>query len=152
MLNNAGMVSFSNTMDISLEEWDRVMQVNVTSALLLSKKVAPIMKEKGKGSIINTGSIAGISAKYGPVAYCTSKHALNGITKALAREFGPQIRVNAILPGAILTAMVENIGGEAALSGMIEATSLKRIGTGKEIGTTALFSLLTTHLISPGNF
>lgn len=139
LFNNAGVLSLTNTMDISLEEWDKVMQVNFTSALILSKKVAPIMKAKGSGSIINTGSVAGTSARWGPVAYCTSKHAMNGLTKAMARELGPEIRVNAILPGAIITAMLDSVGGEAAMDGMKQMSPLKRLGKGREIGTAALF-------------
>ena len=107
LFNNAGLLSLKSSLDISLEEWDKVMQVNCTAALILSKKVASIMKTKGKGCIINTGSVAGTSARWGAAAYCTSKHAIGGLTKALARELGPEIRVNAILPGAIVTAMLE---------------------------------------------
>lgn len=139
LFNNAGLLSQTPTLDIGLEEWDNTMQVNVTSALMLAQMVAPIMKEKGKGVIINTGSIAGTSASWGPVAYATSKHAMNGLTKALARELGPEIRVNAILPGAILTAMLDSAGGEEAMEPMKQMSPLKRIGQGREIGTVALF-------------
>lgn len=139
LFNNAGLLSIKNVMELPLEEWDTVMQVNLTSALILAKKVAPIMKAKGKGCIINTGSVAGTSARWGMTAYCTSKHAMNGLTKALARELGPEIRVNAILPGAIITAMLDSVGGEAAVEGMKQMSPLKRVGQGREIGTTALF-------------
>lgn len=139
LFNNAGMLSINSSLDVSIEEWDKAMQVNVTAALILAKKVAPIMKAKGKGSIINTGSIAGTSARWGPAAYCTSKHAINGLTKALARELGPEIRVNAILPGAIKTAMLDSVGGEDAVAGMKEMSPLKRVGEGREIGFVALF-------------
>ncbi len=139
LFNNAGLLSIKGTMDISIEEWDKIMQVNMTAALMLSQKVAPVMKAKGKGTIINTGSVAGTAARWGAVAYCTSKHAMNGLTKALARELGPEIRVNAILPGAIVTAMLDSVGGEAAAEGMKQMSPLKRIGQGREIGTAALF-------------
>lgn len=139
LFNNAGLLSVASSETISVEEWDRIMQVNVTAALILAQKVAPIMKAKGKGSIINTGSIAGTSARWGAAAYCTTKHAMNGLTKALAREMGPEIRVNAILPGAIITAMLDSVGGESAVDGMKQMSPLKRVGQGREIGTTALF-------------
>lgn len=139
LFNNAALLSTESTLDISIEEWDKIMQVNITAAMILSKKVAPIMKAKGKGCIINTGSVAGTSARWGAVAYCTSKHGLNGLTKALARELGPEIRVNAILPGAIITAMLDSVGGEEAAAGMKEMSPLKRVGQGREIGTVALF-------------
>ena len=74
------------------------------------------MKEKGKGVIINTSSVAGAHAHHGPVGYVTSKrYALNGLTKSMAWELGPEIRANAILPGAIVTAMLNSIGGEDAV-------------------------------------
>ncbi len=72
------------------------MNVNVTSAFVLTKLVAPVMKEKGEGHIINTSSVAGCAAHWGPVAYSTSKHAMNGLTKAMANELGPEIHVNGI--------------------------------------------------------
>lgn len=139
LFNNAGLLSLTPSYDITLEEWDRVMTCDVTSALVLAQKVYPIMKEKGSGSIINTSSVAGISARYGTVAYCTAKHAMNGLTVALAREMGPEVRCNAIAPGAILTAMVDSIGGIDTIAPMIASSPLNRAGSGREIGKVALF-------------
>jgi 3-oxoacyl-[acyl-carrier protein] reductase len=139
LFNNAGLLSLTPSPDITMEEWDRVMTCDVTAALVLAQKVYPIMKEKGAGSIINTSSVAGISARYGPVAYCTAKHAMNGLTAALAREMGPEIRCNAIAPGAIVTAMLESVGGTDSLKPMIASSPLNRAGSGREIGTVALF-------------
>jgi 3-oxoacyl-[acyl-carrier protein] reductase len=139
LYNNAGQLSVTPILDLTLEELNQVTQVNVNAAFILTKKVAPIMKAKGKGAIINTGSVAGTAARHGLFAYCTTKHAVNGLTRAMARELGPEIRVNAILPGAIMTAMLESVGGEAAVGGMVEMSPLKRIGQGREIGTAALF-------------
>lgn len=78
---------------------------------------------------------------------------MSGLTKALARELGPEIRVNAILPGAIATAMLDSAGGEDAMEPMKQMSPLKRIGRGREIGTVALFlatddsSFITGQLI-----
>lgn len=139
LFNNAGALSLSPIQEISLEEWNNVFNVNVTSVLYLTQLIAPIMKEKGKGVIINTGSVAGFDAHHGFVAYCSSKHALGGLTKSMAWELGPEIRVNGIAPGAIHTAMVDSIGGPDALAGMREGSPLKRIGTPEDIATVALF-------------
>lgn len=139
LYNNAGLLSITPISELSLQEWDDVMRVNVTAPLYLSQLVAPIMKEKGKGVIINTGSVAGAHARHGLAAYVTSKHALSGLTKSMAFEYGPQIRVNAILPGAIMTAMVESVGGEAAIKHLIQASPLKKSGEPEEIATVALF-------------
>lgn len=137
--NNAGMITFKTTWDISEEEWNRVFRVNVYAPLLLAQKVAPIMKEKGKGVIINTASIASTSARWGSSAYTASKHAMMGLTKALAREMGPEIRVNAILPGAIKTEMLDSAGGPDAVEPMRQMSPLKRLGEGSDIASVAIF-------------
>ncbi len=139
LFNNAGMLSTAPLKDLTLEEWNRVMQVNVTAPLYLTQLAAPIMKEKGKGIVINTGSVAGAHAHHGTPAYVTSKHAVSGLTKSLAWELGPEIRVNAILPGAIMTAMVDSVGGEAAVKHLVEGSPLKKAGQSEEIATAALF-------------
>ena len=139
LMNNAGQLSVTPILDISLAEWTSVMNVNVTSAMLLTQKVAPIMKQNGGGHIINVASVAGCAAHWGPVAYCTSKHAMMGLTKSMALELGPDIHVNGICPGAIRTAMLDSAGGEDAMGFMKERSPLHRIGEGSEIATTALF-------------
>ena len=139
LFNNAGMLSLKPILDLSLEEFQTVMNVNVTSAFLLTKLVAPVMKAKGEGHIINTSSVAGCAAHWGPLAYCTSKHAMNGLTKAMANELGPEIHVNGIQPGAIRTAMLDSAGGEEAMGFMKQRSPLGRIADGIEIATVALF-------------
>ena len=139
LFNNAGQLSVTPILELTLEEWQRVMNVNVTSALLLTQKVAPVMKAHGGGHIINTASVAGCAAHWGPVAYCTSKHAMMGLTKAMALELGPDIHVNGICPGAIRTAMLDSAGGEDAMGFMKERSPLHRIGEGSEIASVVLF-------------
>ncbi len=155
VFNNAGAITYKNTMEIDLEEWNRIYAINVTSHLIMAQKVAPIMKEKGEGYIVNTGSIAGTSARWGLSAYATTKHAVSGLTKALARDLGPEIRVNAILPGAINSEMLDSAGGADgdAVAPMKDMSPLGRIGQGREIGEAALFlatpqsSFITGQLI-----
>ncbi|NLY77791.1 MAG: glucose 1-dehydrogenase [Tissierellia bacterium] len=139
LFNNAGMLSITPLQELSIEEWENTFKVNVTAPLLLAQLVAPIMKEKGKGVIINTSSVAGAHAHHGMAAYVSSKHALCGLTKSMAWELGPEIRVNAILPGAIVTAMLESVGGEDAVIHLKEGSPLKRVGASEEIATAALF-------------
>lgn len=139
LFNNAGMLCLSKTPEITLEEWTQTFMVNVTAPMLLAKRCAPVMKAKGKGVIINTGSIAGTSARWGHIAYCSSKHAVNGLTRALARELGPEIRCNAILPGAIQTAMLDTFGGADSVEPMRQMSPLKILGSGENIASTALF-------------
>lgn len=139
LFNNAGMLSTTPIMDLKLEELYDVFNVNVASALYLTQLVAPIMKKKGKGVIINTSSVAGYAAHHGFAAYVTTKHAVEGLTKSMAFELGPEIRANAIAPGAIHTAMVDSVGGPEALKGMIQGAPLKRIGQPIDIATVAVF-------------
>ncbi len=141
LVNNAGQLSTTPFLELSLEEWTSVMNVNVNMAILLGQLCAKVMKEKGGGHIVNVSSVAGTSARWGATAYCTSKHAMMGLTKAMARELGPDIHVNGICPGAILTAMLESIGGEKAAEelGMTAMSPLKRVGRGSEIASTILF-------------
>ena len=139
LFNNAGMLSMSPLMELSIEEWNNVFTVNVTSALRLTQLVAPVMKEKGKGTIINTCSVASFGANHGFAAYVDSKHAMMGLTRSIAWELGPEIRCNGIAPGLIHTAMVDSIGGPSALQQMIDQCPVKRCGEGQDIATTALF-------------
>ena len=139
LFNNAGMLSMSPLMELSIEEWNNVFTVNVTSALRLTQLVAHVMKEKGKGTIINTCSVASFGAHHGFAAYVDSKHAMMGLTRSIAWELGPEIRCNGIAPGLIHTAMVDSIGGPSALQQMIDQCPVKRCGEGQDIATTALF-------------
>ena len=113
LFNNAGLLSVTPLMEMTKEEWDKVFDVDVYAAF------APVMKEKGKGSIINTCSVASYAAHFGFVGYISSKHAMAGLTKSMAFELGPEIRCNGIAPGAIHTAMVDSIGGVEALQMMV---------------------------------
>ena len=139
LVNNAGMLSMSPLLDVSIEEWNKVFAVNVTSALYLTQLCAPVMKEKGKGVIVNVASVASYAAHHGFAAYISSKHAMAGLSKSMAWELGPEIRVNAIAPGAIHTAMVDSIGGPAVLQGMIDNCPCKRVGQPEDIAGAALF-------------
>ena len=139
LMNNAGMLSLAQFDNCTAEELMKAINVNVTSAMLLSQLVAPVMKAKGGGHIINVASIVGWAANWGFVAYVTSKHAMVGLTKAMANELAPDIHVNGICPGAIRTAMLDSVGGEDAFGPMIARTALKRVGEGSEIASVALF-------------
>ncbi|MBR3569935.1 MAG: SDR family oxidoreductase [Oscillibacter sp.] len=139
LMNNAGQLSVTPFMELKLDEWQQVLNVNVTSAILLAQLCAPVMKKNGGGHIINIASVAGCAAHWGSAAYVTSKHAMMGLTKSMAMELGPEIHVNGICPGAIRTAMLDSVGGEEAFGFMVERSPLKRIGAGDEIAAAALF-------------
>ena len=139
LVNNAGMLSMASLQEVSIEEWDKVFRVNVDFALRMCQLSAPVMKAKGKGVIVNVASVASFAAHHGFAPYISSKHAMAGLSKSMAWELGPEIRVNAIAPGAIHTAMVDSIGGPQALQGMIDNCPLKRVGQPEDIASVVLF-------------
>jgi 3-oxoacyl-[acyl-carrier protein] reductase len=108
LINCAGVPQFFTPIEeMSISEWDKIMSVNTKSIFLTTRHLVPYMKKKGKGSIINIASIAGIRARPGLNAYCASKGAAIMLTKALALELAPfKIRVNAINPGPAETPML----------------------------------------------
>jgi 3-oxoacyl-[acyl-carrier protein] reductase len=107
LCNNAGVLgSYRSAHEVTLNEWNEIMAINVTGPFLTSKHVIPHMLELGKGGIINVASTSAYSAAGGGSAYTASKHALLGLTRQLCFEYGGQgIRVNAICPGATATPM-----------------------------------------------
>jgi NAD(P)-dependent dehydrogenase (short-subunit alcohol dehydrogenase family) len=143
LVNNAGIwggLEFQTPLEISRELWDKVVGVNVTGSWLAAKACAAKMIESGGGVIVNQSSIG--SYLGGPLLahYCTSKAAVNGLTKALARDLGEEnIRVNAIAPGIITTeATMSNVGDE--LLDALEATqAIKRRGTPEDLVGPLLF-------------
>ncbi|MGG1576052.1 SDR family NAD(P)-dependent oxidoreductase, partial [Fictibacillus sp. NRS-1165] len=108
LLNCAGVPQFFTPIEeMSINEWDKIMNVNAKSIFLTTRHLVPHMKRIRKGSIINIASIAGIRARPGLNAYCASKGAAIMLTKALALELAPfKIRVNAINPGPAETPML----------------------------------------------
>jgi len=109
LFNNAGIIRRASVMELSEEDWDRVMAVNVKSIFLMSRQVIPSMAKRGGGSIVNTASGWGLVGGPRAAVYCASKGAVVLLTKAMAVDHGPQkIRVNCICPGDTDTAMLRN--------------------------------------------
>jgi len=107
LFNNAGIIRRSTVLEISEEEWDRVMAVNLKSVYLMSRYAIPVMAAAGGGSIINTSSGWGLAGGRRAVSYCASKGAVVLLTKAMALDHGGQnIRVNCICPGDTDTPML----------------------------------------------
>jgi NAD(P)-dependent dehydrogenase (short-subunit alcohol dehydrogenase family) len=107
LFNNAGIIRRATILDLSEDDWDRVMAVNVKAIYLLSRGVIPHMQKQGGGSIINTASGWGLAGGAKAAVYCASKGAVVLLTKAMAIDHGPQkIRVNCICPGDTDTGML----------------------------------------------
>lgn len=139
LANNAGVSAREPIYDYSPEAFDKVMQLNVNSVFYCSKAVAPIMKEQGGGSIINTSSMVSLYGQAAGCSYPASKFAVNGLTKSLARELGKDgIRVNAVLPGVTRTDMVAALPPEmvARISAPIP---LGRVGEPEEVANAFVF-------------
>jgi len=117
--NNVGIAAVGGVVEVSEEEWDRVMAINLKSCFFAMKHVIPVMEKQGGGSIVNISSIAGI--RYTDVLHATyyaSKAAMNHLTRTTAVQYAPKrIRVNAILPGLMETPMVLKSAGLAAAYG-----------------------------------
>jgi NAD(P)-dependent dehydrogenase (short-subunit alcohol dehydrogenase family) len=145
LFNNAGIMRRASVVELSEEDWDRVMSVNVKSIFLMSRQVIPIMAKAGGGSIINTASGWGMAGGPRAAVYCASKGAVVLLTKAMAIDHGPQqIRVNCICPGDTDTSMLRN---EAQQLGQQEHAFLAesarrpmgRIGRPEEIAQAAVY-------------
>lgn len=145
LVNNAGISPKRDGMrvpgiDTDLEMWQQVLNVNLTSAFLGIKAVAPLMKERGKGRIINISSMAGRTmAALAGIPYAVSKAGMLGLTRGFAGELGPSgITVNAVAPGRIATPMLA-AGATSMNEGVLEKIPVHRFGTPEDIAAVVNF-------------
>lgn len=138
--NNAYWTEARNALETTVDNWQRTLDVTLRSAWLASKMAVPHLRARGKGVILNTASIQSIIGVPGYMAYQASKGGIMSLTRALAIELAPEIRVVAILPGAIDTPAVR-ISDESPVSmdALIANIPLKRLGEAEEIANVALF-------------
>lgn len=155
LINNAGVAKQQLFTDITAEEWDRMFEVNVKGMFLCAKGVLPAMIRKQRGKIINISSIWGITGASCEVLYSSTKSAVIGMTRALAKELGPSnIQVNCVAPGVIDTDMNSGLD-ESALEELKEQTPLGVIGKGIDIAEAVYFlaseksDFITGQVISP---
>lgn len=146
--NNAGIEGkINNLVDQSLEDYQRVIDINVTGVFLGMKYVIPVMQKQGNGSIINTSSVAGLIGSPGLSPYVASKHAVAGLTKTASLELAKEnIRVNSIHPAPVNTRMMESIeklinpqDAEAARKAFEDAVPMGRYAEPIEIANVVLF-------------
>ena len=139
LINNAGISAKKKIEDTSSEEFSEIMDLNVKAIFNLCKAVVPYMKEQKHGVILNTSSMVSIYGQPSGVGYPTSKFAVNGLTKSLARELAPfGIRVNAVAPGITKTDMVSSLPKEM-IEPLIKTIPLGRIGEPRDIANAFLF-------------
>lgn len=139
-VNNAGISKDNLLLRLTLEQWDEVINTNLTSIFNMTKQVIkPMMKAK-KGSIINMSSIVGVSGNAGQSSYAASKAGILGFTMSVAKELGSRnIRCNAIAPGFVETDMTHYLKDGDGAKKFLEGIPLGRFGRAEEIANTTLF-------------
>ena len=143
LVNNAGMLSYGDAVELSESDWDRVMAVNVKGPWLCAKYAIPRMQKSG-GIVVNVASVQSFVAQPFVAAYATSKAAILGLTRSIAIDFGPAVRCVAVCPGTIDTPMLHGALQQAsdpdAMLAELNATHLTgRIGKPQEVGELIAF-------------
>jgi NAD(P)-dependent dehydrogenase (short-subunit alcohol dehydrogenase family) len=140
LVNNAGVAVFKPILQTTYDEWRHVMATNLDGPFICTQAIAPLMLRQGGGSIVHIASISGLRASTLRVAYGTSKAALIHLMRQQAAELGTQgIRVNAVAPGPVETAMAAQVHTPAIRAGYRAAIPLGRYGTPREIADAVGF-------------
>ena len=139
LVNNAGISARNSFYDYTEEEFERIMDLNLNAVFRCARAAAPLMKAQGGGVILNTSSMVSLYGQAAGAGYPTSKFAVNGLTRSLARELGKDhIRVNAVAPGVIRTDMVAALPKEM-IEPLIATIPLGRVGEPEDIANAFLF-------------
>lgn len=139
LVNNAGVTRDNLILRMSLEDWKKVIDINLTGAFICSKHTVRYMIKNRSGKIINISSIVGVHGNAGQSNYSSSKAGIIGLTKTLARELaGRNILVNAIAPGYIETEMTEKLS-DSIKEKLMEQIPTRRLGSVDDVAKTALF-------------
>jgi 3-oxoacyl-[acyl-carrier protein] reductase len=139
LINNAGITADGLSWQITEDEWERVLAVNLKGAFLCARAVIRPMLKQREGQIINISSLSGRQGQRGQANYAASKAGLLGLTEALAKEAGTRnVRVNAILPGVLPTPMTAGLG-EKVLEEYARANTLGRLNTIAEVARFTVF-------------
>jgi 3-oxoacyl-[acyl-carrier protein] reductase len=139
LVNNAGITRDNLVLRMTLEDWKKVIDINLTGAFICSKYAARYMVKKRSGKIINISSIVGVHGNAGQCNYASSKAGIIGLTKTLARELaGRNILVNAIAPGYIKTDMTDKLSDKVKEK-LMEQIPTGRLGSVEDVSKTVLF-------------
>ena len=146
LLNNAGITKDGLFVRMGVEQWERVLKINLTSAYCVTHAVIKHMMKARQGSIVNMSSVVGLHGNPGQANYSASKAGLIGLTKTLAKEFGSRnIRVNAVCPGFIQTAMTAQLEN---IDEYMKAIPMKRLGTPEDIAKVVKFLAIDADYVS----
>ena len=154
LVNNAGITKDGLVVRMSEQDWDSVIQVNLTGTFLMSKAALKVMFKKRSGNIVNISSVVGQMGNAGQANYVASKAGVIGLTKSLAKEFGARgVRVNAVAPGFVRTAMTDALSDEMKEKAL-QAVALKRFAEPQDIAKAVMFlasqdaSYITGHVLA----
>jgi len=140
LVNNAGITDDARLLNMSEDQWDRVIGVNLKGVYLCTRAAARAMVQQGSGgAILNASSVVGLYGNFGQTNYAASKWGVIGMTKTWCKELGRHgIRVNAVAPGFILTPMTDQMPPKV-LDMMVERTPLRRLGTPEDVANAYAF-------------
>lgn len=141
LINNAGIIDREDSVDVSLQSWNRVVDVNLNGLFLLCRQFGRPMTERGHGKIVNVASLLSFQGGIRVAAYAASKHGVAGLTKALANEWGPRgVQVNAIAPGYMSTDNTTALRADPDRSrSILERIPAGRWGEASDIAGAAVF-------------
>ena len=140
LINNGGLNKINPLEKLPLEDWQAIMNVNLTAPFLLTQAVAPEMKARGWGRIVNISSCYSLVSRVGRMAYTASKSGLNGLTQSAAVELAPHnILVNAICPGFVETDMTRQNNNPAQIAALLAQVPMGRLAQPEEIATLVAF-------------
>jgi len=146
LVNNAGIIKDNLSFRMSLEEWQKVLDVNLSAAFLVARTVGRDMIRKRTGAIINMSSVVGIHGNGGQANYSASKAGLIGLTKTTASELGSRsITCNAVAPGPLESGMTETLSDEVK-KGMLARIPLGRFGKMEEVAETVYFLAISKFI------
>jgi len=140
LVNNAGMTHFVAHTDLeamTTDKWDEILAVNLKGPFFVSRAAIPLIRASGGGAIVNVASVAGLAGAGSSIAYAASKGGLITMTKSFARAFAPDIRVNAVCPGVILSRWLD--GREELIDAAIKITPLRKASSPDDIADAILF-------------
>jgi len=149
VVNNAGTTHFVAHYDLEAmteDRWDEILAVNLKGPFFVCRAAIPLMRQGGGGAIVNVASVAGVAGAGSSIAYAASKGGLITMTKSLAKAFAPDIRVNAVCPGVIVSRWLE--GHEDMLEAAMKITPLKRPSSTDDIADVITFLACDTGMMT----
>lgn len=143
LVNNAAIFERRPALEITVEDWERALNLNLRTPFFCSQQAAHLMRRSGAGKIINIADVAAFQPWPGYAHYCISKAGLVMMTRVLARVLAPEIQVNAVAPGPVLPP--EELA-EDERAGLAEMTALKRLGTPADVAEAVIFLARSTYI------